>query len=164
MEVYESLEYFSSWDQFVEFIRGFHFENVNKVYQQITLEKVDEYAALRHIYDEKTADAGFELCIERQGCVFFLEHGDEQSIFNIKNGEMEVKLLSNKLIQNDGINNKDEVEFVRNSDGSSEEALDKEDARDDIEEEGVDGYETDYLNSDDGGELDSEIDKGGEGT
>ncbi|PWA51759.1 hypothetical protein CTI12_AA460270 [Artemisia annua] len=60
VEVRESYEFFASWVDFVEFIRGFHFENVNKVYQQITLGRVDGYDDLRHIYDEKTAEAAME--------------------------------------------------------------------------------------------------------
>ncbi|GKE64948.1 hypothetical protein Tco_1519109 [Tanacetum coccineum] len=102
VKVYESLEYFTTWLQFVEFIKSFSFENVKNVYQQVSLESIDNHEALRHIYDEDTVAAALKLVCERSGCVFFLEHRNEHCIFNPQSGDTGLNLLGTRLIHNDG--------------------------------------------------------------
>lgn len=182
VEIYESFDYFTSWDQFVEFIRSFRFENVKKVYQQQTLGTINVHEDLIHIHDAETAWAGFSLCNERKGCVFFIEHGEEHSLFNPKVGEIDVKLLGTRLIPNDetrmandetetvdvkpidhddGNNTEEDEDFVPSTDVESNEDMEDSSSEN---QESVDGYETEYLDSDDGGEIDSEVDEGGEGS
>ncbi|PWA78394.1 Zinc finger, PMZ-type [Artemisia annua] len=149
---------------------------------EVTLESIDNHEDLIHIYDKDTVASALKLVCERSGCVFFLEHGNEHCIFNPQSGDRGLNLLGTRMIHNDGerevgveelqthenLNDDagDETEdddFEPSTDEESDEDSDTENSSNESKED-FDGYETEYQDSDDGGELDSEVDEGGEGT
>ncbi|GJS87806.1 hypothetical protein Tco_0770442 [Tanacetum coccineum] len=136
-----------------------------------------------YIYDEDTVAATLKLVCERSGCVFFLEHGNEHCIFNPQSGNTRLNLLGTRLIHNDGEREEGSVEELQTCEnhhddgGDEKEDADFEPSTDEESDddpytknssnesnEDLDGYETEYLDLDDGRELDSEVDEGGEGT
>ncbi|GKD68757.1 zinc finger, PMZ-type containing protein [Tanacetum coccineum] len=155
VKVYESLEYFTTWLQFVEFIKSFSFENVKNVYQQVSLESIDNHEALRHIYDEDTIAAALKLVCERRTRLI---HNDGE---REDGGVEELQTCENH--NDDGGDEKEDADFEPSTDEDSDEDPDTENSSNESNED-LDGYETEYLDSDDGGELDSEVDEGGEGS